>query len=55
MRALEAFIERLQVDSERRHREMMASLSDEREQSREEYRVVIRALEALIERTAPSA
>ena len=46
-------LEQQAVDSERRHRESMRALADEREQSREESRAMMRALETLIERTAP--
>ena len=41
------------AESERRHQEMMQSLAAERDQNREDHRAVMRALEALIERTAP--
>ena len=46
-------LEQQAVDSERRHRESMRALADAREQNREESRAMMRALEALIERTAP--
>ena len=46
-------LEQQAVDSERRHRESMRALADEREQSREESCAMMRALGTLIERTAP--
>ena len=53
--ASEAYFERQAADSERRHQEMMQSLAEEREQRREDNHRMMRALETLIERTAPSS
>ena len=40
-------------ESERRHQELMASMNERLDQGREQSQVMVRALQTLIERTAP--